>query len=211
VESTLINARRATPEDLPDLLDLWKDTGLPAEELARFIAEFQVGTDESEQLLGAIGMMIEGSDALLHSEAIRTGVDADMVRGSLWRRIQIVARNQGVQCVWTQEDAEFWRANGFAAPPADRLAAPKASFVDPTATWTTCFLSDPARSPTFIEEQLAVLKTSQQIESEAFQRRLKMFRTVSYTLAFLVVAACFVLLFWLALSHPEFFRRLLGR
>ncbi|HAB19056.1 MAG TPA: hypothetical protein PLX89_15300 [Verrucomicrobiota bacterium] len=211
MESTPFNARRATPEDLPELETLWKDAGLPHEDLGRFVAEFQVATDESGQLAGAIGLLIEGADSLLHSEAMRAGIDADAVRAAMWRRIQIVARNQGVQSIWTQEDANYWRDSGFVAAPADRIASSKATFMDPTAAWLLCFLTNPSRSPNVVEEQLAILKSSQQIEAEAFQRRIKLFRTVSYGLALLVVVLCFVFLAFLAKNNPDFFRKLLGR
>lgn len=211
MESTPYSARRATPEDLPELEELWKNAGLPHEELGRFVTEFQVATTEAGQMAGAVGLLIEGGDALLHSEAIRSDADSDGVRAALWKRIQIVARNQGVQAIWTQEDAEYWRHSGFAAPPAERLAAAKASFLDPTAAWAMCLLANPARTAGVVEEQLAILKTSQQVEAEAFQRRIKLFRTVSYGLALLVVAACFIFLWVLARNNPDLFRRLMGR
>ena len=118
-----LNARRANEEDLTALEELWRQASLPWEQLGGFLQEFIVATDEEDHLVGAVGLLIEGDNALLHSEAIHPGVDADPVRMALWRRMQIVARNQGVTSIWTQEDAPYWQASGFDPAPAGLTTA----------------------------------------------------------------------------------------
>lgn len=101
MESPAYIARRATQEDLPALQGLWQAAGLPWEELETFVTEFQVVPGDEGVLLAAVGLMVESNEALLHSEAVRQNGDGDELRDGLWRRIQIVARNQGVHRVWT--------------------------------------------------------------------------------------------------------------
>jgi N-acetylglutamate synthase-like GNAT family acetyltransferase len=208
VEYTPFTARRATPEDLPALQDLWLRAELPAAELGQFIHEFQVVTDEAGTVVGAVGLLIEGDHALLHTEAIDPAVEADAVRATLWRRLQIVARNQGAKWLWTQEDAPYWPASGFSPAAAE---AGKASFLDPTANWLCFQLVDPGRVQDALQEQFAILEASRLHEAEQFQQRVKLFRTVAYLLAFVVIAGCFILLFTIASKNPDVLRRLLGR
>ena len=116
MESTGSPTRRATPQDLAALQTLWEQAGLPAAGLSEFAGEFQVYEAPEGGFLAAIGLLVEGQHAVLHSEAIVAGADADELRLALWTRIQIIARNQGLKWVWTQEDAEYWRNSGFEAP-----------------------------------------------------------------------------------------------
>lgn len=211
MEASPFQARRASVDDLPSLQALWQELGMPWEQLGQFISEFQVVTDENEQLAGAIGLLIEGDDALLHSEAIRNDVEADAVRASMWRRMQIVARNQGAKFLWTQEDAPYWRDSGFGPAPAERLQISKASFLDQSADWRMFLLVDPARIQDALQEQFAILEATRLQNTETFERKVKLFRTFAYLLALAVIGGCFALLFVLASNNPDFFRRLLGR
>ncbi len=184
---------------------------MPWEQLGQYINEFQVVTDEDGTLVGAIGLLVEGENALLHSEAIRSEVEADVVRANLWRRLQIVARNQGAKALWTQEDAPYWQASGFGAASPDQVRATQASFLDPTAAWSLFPLFESGRAQDAIQEQFAILEATRQHDAEDLRRRIKMFRAFAYLLALAVIGGCFVLLFVLASNNPDFFRRLFGR
>lgn len=211
MEPSSFSARRASPEDLPALQSLWQQVGMPWEELGQFINEFQVVTDDDNTLVGAVGLLIEGDDALLHSEAIVPEVEADAVRVSLWRRMQIVARNQGAKFLWTQEDAPYWQASGFGPAPAERMEACKATFMDRTAEWRMFLLVDPARMQDALQEQFAILEATRLQGAEDFQRRVKLFRLFAYLLALAVLGGCALLLFTLASNNPDFFGKLFGR
>lgn len=178
MDSPSYSARRATIEDLPALQGLWQNAGLPWDELEKFLTEFQVVPGEEGVLLGAIGMLVEGNHALLHSEALST--DDDELRVALWHRIQIVARNQGVHRVWTQEDAPYWRASGFSAASATDIAASGTTFVDGGAGWSVFQLVDPSKAESLVQEQMAVWQASRAQEAEEFQGRVKIFRAVAF-------------------------------
>lgn len=211
MDSSPFSARRATPEDLPSLEALWQKTGMPWEQLGQYLNEFQVVADADGTLVGAVGLLVEGENALLHSEAIRAEVEADAVRASLWRRLQIVARNQGAKVLWTQEDAPYWQSSGFASSSLSQIPGTRASFLDPTAAWLSFPLFESGRAQDAIQEQFAILEASRQQDAEDLRRRIKLFRVFAYVLAFAVIAGCFVLLSILASNNPDFFRRLFGR
>jgi N-acetylglutamate synthase-like GNAT family acetyltransferase len=210
VDSSPFSARRATSEDLPVLEALWQQTGLPWDQLHGFLNEFQVATDESGGLAGAIGLLIEGSQALLHTEAVRADVEADAVRSSLWRRVQIVARNQGVQRIWTQEDAPYWLASGFAAATPMAVQQNRASFLDPAAAWFAFDLMDPARAQGLINEQLAILEAERMQSAESFQSRVRAFRIFAILMALLILGVCLWLLFRIFHARPDVLKRLVG-
>lgn len=209
MESTSISARRAAVEDLAALQALWQEVGMPWEELGGFLNEFQVTTDDDGLITSAIGMLIEGDQALLHSEAIRPGSDADLARSALWRRVQIVARHQGVQRVWTQEDAEYWRSSGFSPVPPPLVDRVQASFLKSADSWTACDLMDPERAKAMVNEQLAILEAERMREAEAFQHKVRIFRAFAILLAFVVLSACLWFLYRIA-NTPGLMKRLLG-
>lgn len=209
MESTSISARRAAVEDMAALQALWLEVGMPWEELGGFINEFQVTTDEDGLITGAIGLLIEDDQALLHSEAIRAGSDADLARSALWRRVQIVARHQGVQRIWTQEDADYWRTSGFSLVPPPLVDRVQASFLKSADTWMACDLMDPERAKAMVNEQLAILEAERMREAEEFQGKVRIFRTFAILLAFIVLAACFWLMYRVA-NTPGLMKRLLG-
>ena len=188
MDSPALTARRATVEDLPALQGLWQAAGLPWEQLEKFITEFQLVEDSDGNPAGAVGLLVEGTEALLHTEALRPDVDADEARASLWRRIQIVARNLGVHRVWTQEDDPFWTASGFAAPSTHDLATVRATFLGDGSGWRFVLLVDPTKANAVVQEQMALWQAEREREAGEFQRKVKAFRAVAFLLFGIVVA-----------------------
>lgn len=209
MDPTPISARRAAEEDLAALQTLWQDAGLPWEELGDFLNEFQVTTDDDGLITGAIGMLIEGDQALLHTEAIRSGSDADLTRSALWRRAQTVARLQGVQRIWTQEDADYWKTSGFSPVPPPLVERVSATFLKSADSWLACDLMDPERAKAMINEQLAIREAERHQEAAAFQQKVRRFRLFAFTLAFLVLSLCLWLLYRVV-NAPGLAKRLLG-
>ena len=188
MDSPAYACRRATVDDLPALQDLWLSAGLPWEELEKFVTEFQVAELEDGRLEAAIGLLVEGSEGLLHTEAIRAGTDADALRAALWRRIQIVARNQGVHRIWTQEDAPYWTASGFAGASTHDLTTFRASFLDQEGGWRLVLIVDPAKANVAVQEQMALWQANREQEAEEFRRKVKTFRAVAFLLFGIVLA-----------------------
>ena len=213
MELPALSARRATVEDLPALQALWQIGGLPAEELEKFLTEFQVVPGEGEGvLLGAIGLMVEGDDALLHSEALAPGDggdEGDEIRAALWRRLQIIARNQGIHRLWTQEDADYWRTGGFGAAPAETVSAATAAFVDKTATWLVCDLIDPAKAKQLVTEQMAIWHATRTQEADELQGKIRAFRNASLLIVAVVVVLMIGIVVFVLRQRPEILQRLL--
>ncbi len=210
MEAPSLSARRATVEDLPALQALWQIGGLPADELEKFLTEFQVVPGEGEGvLLGAIGLMVEGNDALLHSEALAPGDEGDEIRAALWRRLQIVARNQGIHRLWTQEDADYWRDGCFLAAPAETVSAATAGFVDKTATWMVCELIDPAKAKLLVTEQMAIWHATRTQEADELQGKIRAFRNASLLVAALVVVLMIGMVVFVLRQRPDILQRLL--
>lgn len=205
-----LNARRANSEDLPALEELWRQASLPWEQLGGFLQEFIVATDHDEQVVGAVGLLIEGDDALLHSEAIHPGVEADVVRVALWRRMQIVARNQGVKSVWTQEDAPYWQASGFDAAPVGRVESSQASFLDRTAEWRLFPLVDPDRVRDILEEQFAILEASRLESADSLQKRIRTIRLMAFLITAVVAAVGLFYFYRIASARPDILRQVFG-
>ncbi len=212
VEPPALSARRATVEDLPALQALWQQADLPWMELERFATEFQVVPAEgTDVLLAAIGLLVEGSDALLHTEAVADPGLADELRATLWTRVQIVARNQGVQRIWTQEDADYWRASGFSKPSSTMLAEATATFVDKSAEWQVFELLDPDKAKHLVDEQMAIWEAARAQEAEELQDKIRKFRTFAFGLAGLVTLGALGIFLYVILRHPEILRRVLHK
>ena len=205
-----LNARRANEEDLTALEELWRQASLPWEQLGGFLQEFIVATDEEDHIVGAVGLLIEGDNALLHSEAIHPGVDADPVRMALWRRMQIVARNQGVTSIWTQEDAPYWQASGFDPAPAGRVESSTASVLDRTASWHLFPLVDPDRVRDVLEEQFAILEASRLESADALQKRIRTIRLLAFVITAGVAAVGLFFFYRVASARPDILRQILG-
>src|SRR5690242_10104062 len=106
-------ARRATIEDVAKLVPLWKQEGLPWQDLEKRFKEFQVIEGDGGEVLGAIGLQISGLEGRLHSEAFAHAEQADALREKLLARVQIVASNFGLVRLWAQFATPFWNASGF--------------------------------------------------------------------------------------------------
>ncbi|MEN9733625.1 MAG: hypothetical protein RLZ45_1620 [Verrucomicrobiota bacterium] len=205
-----LESRRATVEDLEALEILWTESSLPAAELGRFLTEFQVVTDPAGRILHAIGLMVEGDQALLHSEALApaTDVEPDACRAALWKRLRILARNQGISRIWTREDAEYWRVSGYQPIPLDRLPAELPSFVPREDGWWSYQSPDPAQADLLIKREMALWKTQREQESQSFQQRIKLFRAVAMGLLGLAMILLVAFLFTAMKVRPDAFRHL---
>lgn len=208
MEAPALSARRATVEDLPALQALWQQAGLPWTELEPYVTEFQVVAGEAEGgLLAAIGLLVEDTDALLHTEAVAPWDNADELRAALWQRIQIVARNQGVHRLWTQEDADYWCHGGFRTPSPEVVAKAGASFVDKTAAWQVCDLIDPDKARLLVDEQMAIWQAARAQEAQELQSKIRVFRNFALLLAAAVTIAALGMFLYVVLRHPEILQR----
>src|SRR5256885_17260457 len=63
-------------------------------DLEKRLTEFQLIVSDESDLLGAIGLHVEGKQGQLHSEAFTQPEQEDRFRAQLWERMQIVARSE---------------------------------------------------------------------------------------------------------------------
>jgi N-acetylglutamate synthase-like GNAT family acetyltransferase len=126
--------RRATSDDLPALVTLWRAAGLAATEMEPSFTEFQLAVGSDGQLAAAIALKIHQGNGLLHSECLPDFSLADRLRPLLWQRILQVATNHGLNRLWTQEAAPFWKQLEFVQPDEGQIAAlPEAFRIQPGA------------------------------------------------------------------------------
>src|SRR5437762_8547707 len=79
--------RRATLDDVPQLMELWKSFGFPVADLSKHVTEFQVAQTPEGKLVGALGLQIAERHGRVHSEAFGDFALADQLRPLLWDRI----------------------------------------------------------------------------------------------------------------------------
>jgi len=164
--------RRATVEDLPQLIALWHLERLPADVLDKRFTEFQVVSDDAGQVLAAIGMQISGMHGCLHSEAIARPELGDQLRGLLWKRLQVIIQNHALERLWTTLQVPFWRELDFEVASAEQLALMPAPFKAMEGEWRMKTLRA-ADASAALERELARLKTIQQEETARLQGRVQ--------------------------------------
>ena len=209
MEPVPLECRRATLEDLDSLRDLWSASGLPADELAKFLNEFQVVTDPSGRIIYSIGLLTEDGQALLHSEAVGCPPpeEPDTCRALAWKRLGILSRNQGIRRIWTREDAVYWGTCGFDPLPVQELPAELPSFVPREVGWSVHRHHEPAQTELLVKRELALWQTRREQETEEFQRKVRKFRAVALVLFGLSMILLLAFLFTVLRLRPDAFRQ----
>jgi N-acetylglutamate synthase-like GNAT family acetyltransferase len=182
--------RRATIEDLPKLMALWKLENLPVEHLEQRFKEFQVLEDDQGEVLGALGLQIAGQEGLLHSEAFARSDLADALRAHLFERIRTVAANHGLVRLWTQFSAPYWRNTDFDVAPHELLCRLPPAFGSSPQPWLYLKLREEPIPTVSLEKELALFKEAEHENIRRIQRQAKIARAV----AFVVVVAVFALM-----------------
>jgi N-acetylglutamate synthase-like GNAT family acetyltransferase len=165
-------ARRATVEDLPQLLALWRLEQLPAEALERRLTEFQVVSDNAGQVLAALGLQLVGVQGHLHSEAIARPELSDALRTLLWNRLQVIIQNHALERLWTQLNSVFWREHGFERATEEQLKLRPAAFPLNDQAWQVITLRA-ANAAAALEREFAEIKALQALEKERSQARVR--------------------------------------
>ena len=203
-------ARRANLEDLPALLRLWEKSNLPGVQLEKYLTEFQVIDAPEGGLLAAIGLQIDGDEALVHSEAIATEAEADACRLGLWTRMQIVVRNQGIQRVWTLEDADYWRGL-FKPASREEIAGLKASFADPTASWYRVRFLDENQVNKLVNQQVLLRGGSLEGDRAELAEAIRRAKIIAYSIATGVIILLVVFALYMLIHREELQRAIKSR
>lgn len=180
-------ARRATIEDLPQLISLWQLEQLPTSALEKRFTEFQVVSDDAGQVLGTIGLQVSGGQGLLHGESMARPEMADQVRELLWTRLQAMIHNHALERLWTPVSAPFWRGKGFAAATGEQLEALPPEFRESGKQWQVLTLRTP-------DANAAIDREFARMQALQHEEKAKMQATVSWMKRAAVVALFFLML-----------------
>ena len=185
--------RRATVDDLPKLVDLWKQENLACQEFEKRFKEIQVVEGPGGQILGALGLQLAGLEGKLHSEAFAHMEQSDALREKLWGRVQILARNHGLVRMWTQLDSPFWRSNGFNVPLADGLSKLPSAWAEGQHPWRCLQLREESGLVPSIDKEFAVFQEAERERTQLLFQKARVLKMV----AGLVAVGVFVLvLIW---------------
>jgi N-acetylglutamate synthase-like GNAT family acetyltransferase len=193
------NIRRATVDDLPQLMELWRAAHLPADELEKQFTDFQIAENEQGEIVAAIALHIEIPAGRVHAETFGDFALADELRPKFWERLKTVAQNHGLYRLWTDEAAPWWKKDaGFAAPSAETLGKLPASFGIARPGLLTLQLRDEAGTPEQLDKELEVFKDKERHKRERMVKGGKILTvagTLIAALLFLIaIVAFFVML-----------------
>jgi preprotein translocase subunit SecE len=175
---------------------------IPTEDLEKRLTEFQVVVDADGQFLGAVGFVVSGTHALLHSEGFTDFSVADSARRLFWQRVQILCSNHAVFRIWTQERSPFWKDFSFRPPDADTLARLPAGWRNEfDGAWLTLQLKDEQAITTALGTDFASFMQAQKLESERVREKAKTLRTLVTVIAFLIGFLAFGFAFYLLIHR----------
>ncbi len=205
--ASTFRVRRATLDDITQLIALWKSMHMAADELARRITEFQIAESPNGKLLGAIGLQIAERQGCLHSEGFTDFALADQVRPQLWDRVHAVATNHGLVRLWTREQAPFWAHCGLSKPDEEAITKLPSAWRGQTAGWLTLKLKEDIESLVSLDKEFALfMESEKQRTARAFQHA-RILKGIATVLALALCALVFVAFIQLVRRNPH----LLGR
>jgi N-acetylglutamate synthase-like GNAT family acetyltransferase len=197
-----LRIRRATTDDLFQLKSLWTSMHLHEEELEKRLTEFQIVEDADGLFLGAMGLQVSGTHALLHNEGFADLSAADSGRNLFWDRVQVLAANHGVFRLWTQERSPFWKDFGFRPPDAETLARLPAEWRNEfEGAWLTLQLKDEAAIAAALGTGLADLKDAGKREAARVLEQAQTIRTIVTVVGFAIGFLAFGLVVYLLIHR----------
>ena len=199
-----LTVRRATVDDLNGLKQLWERTRLQVLDLERRLTEFQLLVSNESDLLGAIGLHIEGKQGQLHSEAFTQPEQEDRFRAQLWERLQIVARNHGLVRLWTQERSPFWQQAGFGGASPELLKKLPSGFGDAQAYWLALQLKEENLAAFSLEQEFELFQAAQKEESERLRRLGRSLKNIVMALVGIILAIGLFFVARVLLRNPSF-------
>lgn len=197
--------RRATVEDLPQLIALWRLERLP-ETLEKRFTEFHLVADAEGRVLATIGIQLAGTQGLLHSESIGMAEMSDALRTLLWERLQVIIKSNSLERLWTQLDSHYWRELAFQRPTPEQLKALPAKFAHGERPWSIKSLCA-ADANAVLEREMAEIRALQQREVARAQQRVKTMKRVALVVTVVVCLIGVAFLIALMKYGPQLFNR----
>lgn len=202
MSSTKFQARRATLDDLPTLKTLWATMNFSVASLEKQLTEFQVVTDETGQVIGAVGFQMAAKHARVHSEAFGDFGLADYARPALWQRIQTLATNHGLARLWTLENSPFWARNGFVQARDDDFTNMPTGWDRTANGWLTLKLKD-EEALASLDKEFALFVESEKQRSADVLSKAKTLKTVFIALITLAALAFGAAMLWLLIKQKS--------
>ena len=199
--------RRATLDDISQLIELWNVMRFPAGDLARRVTEFQVAADAHGRVIGAIGLQIAERQARIHSEGFTDFALAEELRPRLWDRLNSLANNHGLLRLWTQEDAPFWSRCGLQRPDDEALQKLPELWRAHKGSWLTLKLKDDLQTLASADQEFALFMAAEKLRTTRLLGRAKMLKVIATLMAVALLAAVIIAVVFL-LRHNV---RLRGR
>ena len=196
MDTSPLQVRRATVEDLPALTAIWTDMRLPADQLEGRLTEFQV-VERDGEVVGALGLLILRTAGLLHSEGYSDFSVADSARQLFWERIQKLAASHGVFRLWTLENSPFWLRWGFQPADADALARLPEEWKSLGEKWNTFELKNEAVITAALKGQFAGHLADEKKSTDETMARMKIVTNTITVICFLIFGVCLVVAAWL--------------
>jgi len=194
-------------DDRDALIALWETMRFPLGELERRLTEFQVVVSENGEILGAIGIRLAGKHGQIHSEAYTDFALADILRETLWKRIQSVAGNHGLVRVWTLETAPFWPRCEFVPATAAELEKLPEAWRDSGANWLTLKLREDIEEVVNLDQEFAMFMEAEKQRSRQMMDQAKMLKWLATLLALGLFLAVIGIGIWMFMKNPS----ILGR
>ncbi len=195
------HVRRATIDDLPALLELWRRMDFPILELERRLTEFQLVESAERDLLGALGMEIIERQARLHSEAFVDFALADAMREKLWERMQSLAANRGLARIWHHEAVPFWKQNGFLSATPETLKKLPAPWASLSNEWLTLQLRDEEALQKSLDADFLLFKQEQQKDIQEVLARARFWKYVAVALSLGVAVVALIFTVYLLINN----------
>ena len=196
-------ARRATVDDLSGLKILWERARFQVLDLEKRLTEFQLIVSDAGDLIGALALHIEAKQGLLHSGAFAQPEQEEQFRPQLWERIQSVARNHGLNRLWTQEGASFWLQAGFVEGSAETLPRLPPGFGDRQARWLTLQLKDENVAALSIEHEFELFQMAQKEETERLRRLGRRMKVTVFVVIGIVATIGLLVIVRMAVKNPS--------
>lgn len=199
-----LQVRRATIDDLPKLLPLWRKENLPAQELEGRFKEFQVIENADGGIAGAIGLQVSGKEGRLHSESFEDFGQADSLRAALWDRVKTVAQNHGLVRVWSQFTSPYWRTTGFEMASNELLTKLPNNFGADRTPWTFVQLREDTAANISLDKEFALFRESEKESTAKMMRQARVLKIVAGVIAFLVfvMVVAWAVMFFKLQKHP---------
>jgi N-acetylglutamate synthase-like GNAT family acetyltransferase len=198
--------RRATLEDIGQLVAMWQSMNFAPGELARRITEFQVVVSPEGALVGALGIQVAERQGRIYCEAFTDFALAEHLRPMLWDRVHTLATNLGLLRLWTQENAPFWHHCGLVRSDAEALAKLPEPWRSLPTDWLTVKLREDPEAIVSADQQFAMFVQAEKERSQRALTHARMLKSIVTLIAVLLLVCILGAALYLMVKR----RRLMG-